>query len=138
MASSVTIHMLNLLIAIFMSTDNDSDQCVWYFVNLFIDTTLGVFICFAMILCVDKIARDNNIQNLKTGLYFEKIEKGGAMITKMKPKMYFIQLGIWLLIVVIVFIYFNFLGKIIFTWIYKNIFNVFRINRKLYFKTIQN
>jgi len=101
--SACTIHMLNLIIAIFLSVDTKTDQCVWYFLNLFVDTTLGVFICFAFLLLVDRIAREKNIKDLQSGLYFERIkrEDGKTIITVIKPKMYFIQLGVWILIVII-------------------------------------
>lgn len=98
--------MMNLFIAIFLSNNNEgtakSDECMWYFINLLIDTTLGVFICFSLMLLVEKLAKDLKIKELQSGLYYEKVKKKGKMVIQLKPKMYFIQLGIWVLIVVVV------------------------------------
>jgi hypothetical protein len=69
--------MMNLVLAIFLSMDNNTDQCVWYFVNILVDTTLGVFICFLMMLVIDKMARHKDWKvNFIFKLFYEmnKIE----------------------------------------------------------------
>ena len=95
---------MNLFIAIFLSNNNNTktDECMWYFINLLVDTTLGVFICFALMMVVQKLSREHKIKELQSGLYFEKYVKNGKTYFRLKPKMYFIQLGIWVFIVIIV------------------------------------
>lgn len=101
--------MMNLFISILLSLSGaesvKSDECMWYFINLFVDTTLGIFICFALMRLVDKFAKEHKIKELQSGLYYEKVRKNGKLFTRLKPKMYFIQLGTWVLIVVIVNIF---------------------------------
>jgi hypothetical protein len=98
--------MMNLFIAIFLSinfnNNTKTDECMWYFINFVVDTTLGVFICFALMLLVQKLAKEHQIKDLQSGLYYEKIKKKGKDVIRLKPRMYFIQLGIWILIVVMV------------------------------------
>lgn len=43
------VHFSNILVSAFLEgsvEDDDSDQCAWYFLNFFIDCTLGVFIVY--------------------------------------------------------------------------------------------
>jgi hypothetical protein len=102
--------MLNLLLSIFLSVDRTTDECMWYFINLFVDTTLGVFICFAFTILVEKLARWKNIKYLKSGLYYEKyVKNDGKTRIRLKLKMYFSQLGMWVLIVIIVRIYIKYI-----------------------------
>ena len=51
---------MNLFLAIFLSGNNNTDECVWYFINIFIDTTLGIFICYFLMLLIEKIAVSKN------------------------------------------------------------------------------
>jgi len=51
---------MNILLAIFLSIGNKTDECVWYFVNILIDSTLGLFLCFIFMFIVEKIARCKN------------------------------------------------------------------------------
>jgi hypothetical protein len=52
--------MLNLIVAIFLAAGNDTDQCIWYFVNILVDTTFGVFLCYCFMIIIDRIARIKN------------------------------------------------------------------------------
>jgi len=99
------VHVLNLLIAIFLSIsiNTTADECIWYFLNLLVDTTIGVMICFGLMLLVDKVATKYNLKYLKSGLYFEKKKnRKGKLVTKLKIKMYFSQLSVWILVSIIV------------------------------------
>jgi len=51
---------MNVLLAIFLSIGNQTDECVWYFVNVLVDSTIGLFLCFILMFIVDKIARCQN------------------------------------------------------------------------------
>lgn len=95
--------MMNLTLAFFLAIDNTTDECVWYFLNLFIDTTLGVFICYSFMILINKFAQKKKIKGLQSGLYYEKVKKSNGKIRiKLKPKMYFSQLGVWTLVVIMV------------------------------------
>ncbi len=105
MISASTVHIHNLLIAIFLSIsiETTSDECIWYFLNLLVDTTIGVMICFGLMHLVDKLATRYNLKYLKSGLYFEKkLNRKGKLITKLKIKMYFSQLTVWVLVSIVV------------------------------------
>ncbi|KAI9920389.1 hypothetical protein PsorP6_015709 [Peronosclerospora sorghi] len=51
--SAAMIHVLNILFAIglvgFSDTPSDQDQCAFYFMNVVIDTTLGVYIAYLLL-----------------------------------------------------------------------------------------
>jgi hypothetical protein len=55
--SACIAHFLNLSLAILLSLDNNTDQCVWYFINILMDCTLGVFICYLFMIFIDWWAR---------------------------------------------------------------------------------
>jgi hypothetical protein len=97
------IHGLNLGLAAFLAIDATANQCVWYFNNLIIDTTLGTALCYVMLKILNVLAKRNNWRNLKSGLYYEEISiDNGKTHYLLKPKMYFFQLLAWVFIVVIV------------------------------------
>ena len=96
--------MLNLGLAYFLSEKTFSDQCVWYFINLFLDTFLGIFICLGFMVLINKLALKFNIKELQSGNYFERKESEGKFIEKLNLKIYFIQLFTWLLIVILVYL----------------------------------
>ncbi len=95
---------MNLFIALFLSTGNNikTDECMWYFINLLVDTTLGVFICFALMMFIQKLSKEHKLKDLQSGLYYEKYVKNGKTHFRLKPKMYFIQLSVWVIVVIIV------------------------------------
>jgi hypothetical protein len=105
-ASAFTIHMLNLLLAFLLAMDTPVDECVWYFINLSIDTLLGTFICYGLVLLVDKISHKKNLKYLRTGMYYEKSIVNDKPKYKFFPKMYIAQLVTWIIIVIIVIMLF--------------------------------
>jgi hypothetical protein len=46
--SAILAHFLNLLSSIMLSSLN-SDECVWYLIQMVIDSTLGVALCYLII-----------------------------------------------------------------------------------------
>lgn len=69
---------------------------------MFIDCTIGVAISCIFMWLVDGIARYNNWKYLQSGLYFEEYYRNGKKKYRIKPKMYFSQLGVWLVVSIIV------------------------------------
>lgn len=66
------IHVLNMVCATIFSSQEHAtaDQCAWYWVNIMIDTTLGVLICFALLKATEKIF------GYESGKYGKKAETG--------------------------------------------------------------
>ena len=62
--SGMVIHGLNLGLAYILSKGAKADQCVWYFINLVIDTTLGTLLCWIMLKLLDRYAKIKNYKNL--------------------------------------------------------------------------
>ena len=55
--SSGMAHGINLFLAILLGHfAKAKDDCLWYFVNITIDTTVGVFLCFLLLKGIEKIA----------------------------------------------------------------------------------
>ena len=95
-------HLLNVIIAIFLSAQSTSegDSCVWYLINIFIDSTIGTLICCLFIYILNSLAETYNWKNMKSGLYFEYYVKDGKLKNRLKLSMYIYQLISWLVIVI--------------------------------------
>lgn len=50
----------------------DGDGCLWYLVNLTVDTTLGVLFCFIFHSIIEAFALRNGIDVLRSGEYWPK------------------------------------------------------------------
>ena len=61
-ASACTQHCLNLLLSVIASTDTTADECIWYFLNFLLDTTIGVFFCFLMMTFVQWLVKKYKIE----------------------------------------------------------------------------
>lgn len=85
-----------------LSDDEHTDECVWYFLNVFVDTILGTFICYGLLRFVNFMANKYMIKDLQSGLYYKMIERNGKKMARMILKKYFYQLGIWIVIVITV------------------------------------
>eukprot|EP00340_Litonotus_pictus_P004998 CAMPEP_0170517020 /NCGR_PEP_ID=MMETSP0209-20121228/3119_1 /TAXON_ID=665100 ORGANISM="Litonotus pictus, Strain P1" /NCGR_SAMPLE_ID=MMETSP0209 /ASSEMBLY_ACC=CAM_ASM_000301 /LENGTH=295 /DNA_ID=CAMNT_0010802153 /DNA_START=407 /DNA_END=1294 /DNA_ORIENTATION=- len=102
LSSAGMAHIMNVIIAIFLSEQSDNgDSCVWYFINIFIDSTLGMLICLLFLSILNKLAEANNWRSMQSGLYFEFYVKDGKLRNRLKISMYAYQLLSWLGIVVV-------------------------------------
>ncbi|GLD98890.1 hypothetical protein PINS_up007608 [Pythium insidiosum] len=70
--SAAMVHVLNIVCAIFIAGDTspskkqeESDECAFYFMNVVIDTTLGVYIAFLLLQLVTALAVRQNWPSLK-------------------------------------------------------------------------
>ncbi len=68
--SSLLLHFLNLFLAVMISKQNDEDACVWYLVNILLDTTLGVIFEWILIRIFEVFARKYKIDALISGCYY--------------------------------------------------------------------
>jgi hypothetical protein len=101
--SSLFLHLFNLIISAVLSDDeNDADACVWYFVTVVLDCTLGAFLSYIFMWLVDGIVSSSDLEILKTGLYYEEYMEGNRKCYKLKWKKYGAQLGVWLVVTLIV------------------------------------
>ncbi|KAG0340127.1 hypothetical protein BG004_006545 [Podila humilis] len=68
----VVIHSLNLLAATAFGSSSereDSNPCIWYFLNIFLDTTFGVGVLYLFLKGADKYFQYKRIEGLRTGEY---------------------------------------------------------------------
>ena len=101
--SSLFLHLFNLIISSVLSDDeDDADACVWYFVTVVLDCTLGAFLSYIFMWLVDGIVSSSELELLKTGLYYEEYMEGNKKCYKLKWKKYGAQLGVWLVVTLIV------------------------------------
>ena len=102
MISSTVLHIFNLLIsAILSDSKGETDACVWYFITLFLDCTLGAFLSYIFMWLSDGIAKNSDFRCIKTGLYYEEYEKNNKKYYRLKPKLYINQLLVWMVITII-------------------------------------
>ncbi len=89
----------------------EGNGCVWYFMNMFLDTIFGLMIAYALFKIVDRIAVTNNIEVLKHGVYMdEKVDlvsenKNDSPDKHINFRIWIVQMVVWCMIV--------FLAKII-------------------------
>ena len=101
--SALALHLFNLILSAVLSDDeNDADACVWYFVTVVLDCTLGAFLSYVFMWLVDGIVSSSELELLKTGLYYEEYMERNKKCYKLKWKKYGAQLGVWLLVTIIV------------------------------------
>ncbi|CAL1172646.1 unnamed protein product [Cladocopium goreaui] len=89
------IHILNLLCAELLGSQmGQGDECEWYWLNIILDTTLGVLIEYLLLRVLTDALNtvlEEGAQDFRTGSYW----RGGEFQVIMYAK----QLGLWLVIV---------------------------------------
>jgi hypothetical protein len=68
---------MNLMIAIAFSVTMHENPCIWYFINLMVDTTIGVFISYLFIRTVQHVAYKLEWDWLRTGNYVNTAGEAG-------------------------------------------------------------
>ncbi|CAG8482896.1 12835_t:CDS:2 [Funneliformis caledonium] len=65
------VHGLNIIVSYLAGSvdEGDTNPCVWYFLNILIDCTLGVFILYVLIKTVELIVDNVGIEGMKSGDY---------------------------------------------------------------------
>lgn len=85
LGGSFVIHMLNIMLSVWKNdsvecigrqNDDDDDateddECDWYFVNLLMDTTLGIPILYYILHGIETLGMKCHITNIKSGDYFD-------------------------------------------------------------------
>ena len=96
------IHLLNLGLSHLLTSEKDeADECVWYFVTLFLDCTLGTMFNWLIMLFCNYVITKFKWKMLISGMYFEEYIKNSKKKYRLIPKMYFAQLGLWLVVTVL-------------------------------------
>ncbi|KAI8341638.1 vacuolar membrane protein-domain-containing protein [Chlamydoabsidia padenii] len=69
----IVIHTLNLAMSYIsgysLDDDGPSNPCVWYWLHIFVDTTLGTAIIWAMLQFSQRVARHYGLSGYQTGVY---------------------------------------------------------------------
>lgn len=84
---AVSIHFMNLLLSvlkggglyeILLGKDNDGsytgDECDWYFLNLLVDTTVGIPILWCCLTFYESILKRMGVKNIESGNYFAELD----------------------------------------------------------------
>lgn len=65
-------HFLNIFLAVYVAEfTHTGNGCSWYFINLAMDLTVGVFFSYVLFKIVDTVAVKFGIEVLKSGVYTE-------------------------------------------------------------------
>ena len=89
-----------------------SDNWDWYFINIAVDVFLGVFLCYLILISIEKIASYYEIYSLNTGIYIQEAKitveaehydpEKQTEIEEIDYKIWVLQMAVWGIIVVIV------------------------------------
>ncbi|CAG8605604.1 1603_t:CDS:2 [Paraglomus brasilianum] len=67
---ALLIHSLNVLASLIAgSVSKDTNPCIWYFLNIFVDCTLGVFILFLVLKAINTLLAKMGVRGIKSGEY---------------------------------------------------------------------
>mmetsp|Transcript_22518 Transcript_22518/g.40573 ORF Transcript_22518/g.40573 Transcript_22518/m.40573 type:complete len:229 (-) Transcript_22518:1444-2130(-) len=69
-ASTAFAHVMNVLIAMTLSKWEEDSQCVWYFINIVIDCSVGVFFAYLLLKLITTYALRRGYERLRSGEYF--------------------------------------------------------------------
>lgn len=60
--SSCVAHLINLVLAVLLSEGGASkaDQCIWYFINISVDTSLGVALIYLFMFFIEMLAKSHD------------------------------------------------------------------------------
>jgi hypothetical protein len=112
LTTSLFAHFLNLFLSVYLQElTQEGNGCVWYFMNLLLDTLFGLMIAYLLFKIVDYVAVTNNIEILKHGVYTdEKVDLVSSDSNNSPDKhinfrIWVVQMVVWCMIV--------FLSKII-------------------------
>eukprot|EP00927_Polykrikos_kofoidii_P059523 TRINITY_DN54673_c0_g1_i1.p1 TRINITY_DN54673_c0_g1~~TRINITY_DN54673_c0_g1_i1.p1 ORF type:complete len:234 (+),score=35.29 TRINITY_DN54673_c0_g1_i1:174-875(+) len=91
------IHSMNLMCAIFLGdTVRSADQCEWYWINIMVDTTIGIVVQWLLLSATMKVLnamlKQQSAQEFQTGRYYD----GNGDFSSRR---YMKQLCLWLVIV---------------------------------------
>ena len=74
--SALVAHFMNLMGAVIISRLQEDNPCVWYFINLMIDTTLGVLTSYLCLKLLEYISYRKGWQKMISGNYENNLDEG--------------------------------------------------------------
>lgn len=106
LTTSLFAHFLNVFLSIYLQElTQEGNGCVWYFMNMVLDTIFGLMIAYLLFKIVDHIAVTNNIEVLKHGVYLdEKVDLVSSENKDLPDKhinfrIWIVQMVVWCMIV---------------------------------------
>ena len=73
LTTSLFAHFLNLFLSVYLHRlTNEGNGCVWYFMNMALDTVFGLCIAYVLFRIVDWFAVRYSIEELKSGVYIDE------------------------------------------------------------------
>lgn len=73
--SALLIHFINVFFAVVLSNksnDTSDNACIWYLVNILLDSSIGVVLNWILVRLLEVFARHYEIDTLISGCYFER------------------------------------------------------------------
>ena len=67
--SASLVHFVNLFLAIITPNQNYSNPCIFYFLNLGLDTTVGVYIVYVFLAWINRGASAIGVTDITMGQY---------------------------------------------------------------------
>lgn len=117
MLGQLFVHTLNVLLSNFVADVGDQNPCSLYFLNILVDTTLGVFIIYLTLRVTTHVLTDVwGFSGFVSGQYSDRNKRGRGKASRPKLSYWLKQLGSYFfalfvmkLIVTILFVIFPFL-----------------------------
>ncbi|KAI9475426.1 MAG: vacuolar membrane protein-domain-containing protein [Benjaminiella poitrasii] len=99
------VHTLNLVASHLFgrNPEQESNPCVWYFLNIFVDTTFGVLVIWAVLSIVKLIARLYHLKGFQSGLYGEPPLRNQIKTWAKQLAVYIVALVMMKTVVVVLF-----------------------------------
>lgn len=86
---------MNIMAALILSQTQDGNPCMWYFISLMMDTTLGVVLAYTFLKIIEKISRHYGWTKAISGNYSEDTDEEIDMAA------WALQLMLWVSIVAV-------------------------------------
>jgi hypothetical protein len=107
---------MNMMASLVLSQRQEGNPCMWYFINLMMDTTFGVILAYTILKIIEKISYDKGWTKVISGNYSEDTEEEIDLAAWSMQLMIWVSIVAftkWLLLVAIIYFnsYFALAGK---------------------------
>lgn len=100
--SNSMLHIMNVVLAVAVSTSKQHDQCGVYFTALLLDVTLGLAITYGLVVLSNRLLSVAFTRRLKSGNYFKGVRRGEKVVYVIDYGAWIKQILVWLLLVLVV------------------------------------
>jgi STIMATE family len=101
---------MNVMSALILSQKKGNNPCLWYFITLILDTTLGILIAYIILKIIENVSKQYGWSKLISGNYSEETEEENDLAA------WALQLMVWVTIVAVT------KGFLLFSTLYFNSF----------------